>query len=393
MNLYQKNNTYGELKSVALGSYYYPEYFKYIKNSAVRESLMKIAEEVNCDLDNFEIFLKTKNIKVIRPALPDIDQFNNYIETHQQLPRPPLQPRNNHSVIGNQLYKLESAEIKIDQCLMQYNENMIDLSAANQQFYQESLQSNQHCCNNGTWFARQKYQELAGPDWPTFEQYVLGKTAALPHIQQEIDTFQSVLKYNNRDFGHLRGPNIFPTDQGIVIDSNEYCNYSHWAAENITNKQHYISINTGAGHTDGCFTILGHNIILGIDPLIDYKKHFPEYTVIPVSDRNYMDHVQSFKMMKSLVNGKWWVNGAEHNLEFVNFVKKYCSDWTGYVAETVFDVNVLAIDPDTVCVTGNNQQIIDQLNNHGIDAVLIPWRHRFFVDGGLHCITLDLYRE
>ncbi len=60
MNLYKKNNTYGELKSTVIGSYYYPDYFKYIKNSSVREPLMKIAEEINQDLDQFENFLKTK---------------------------------------------------------------------------------------------------------------------------------------------------------------------------------------------------------------------------------------------------------------------------------------------------------------------------------------------
>jgi hypothetical protein len=28
-----------------------------------------------------------------------------------------------------------------------------------------------------------------------------------------------------------------------------------------------------------------------------------------------------------------------------------------------------------------------------MEPVYVPWRHRYFWDGGLHCITLDLYRE
>ncbi len=28
-----------------------------------------------------------------------------------------------------------------------------------------------------------------------------------------------------------------------------------------------------------------------------------------------------------------------------------------------------------------------------MEPVYIPWRHRYFWDGGLHCITLDLVRE
>ena len=27
-----------------------------------------------------------------------------------------------------------------------------------------------------------------------------------------------------------------------------------------------------------------------------------------------------------------------------------------------------------------------------MEAIYVPWRHRFFWDGGLHCITLDLVR-
>ena len=30
---------------------------------------------------------------------------------------------------------------------------------------------------------------------------------------------------------------------------------------------------------------------------------------------------------------------------------------------------------------------------HKIEPIIVPWRHRYFWDGGLHCITLDLNRE
>ena len=33
------------------------------------------------------------------------------------------------------------------------------------------------------------------------------------------------------------------------------------------------------------------------------------------------------------------------------------------------------------------------LKKHNVEPVYVPWRHRYFWDGGLHCITLDLYRE
>ena len=37
--------------------------------------------------------------------------------------------------------------------------------------------------------------------------------------------------------------------------------------------------------------------------------------------------------------------------------------------------------------------MINFLKKHNMEPVHIPWRHRYFWDGGLHCITLDLERE
>jgi hypothetical protein len=139
--------------------------------------------------------------------------------------------------------------------------------------------------------------------------------------------------------------------------------------------------------------VLGHQLILGIDPLIDYQAAFPGHILIAVPPENYMNLISGYQTMQQTVQGKWWVPGQEQNQNFTNYVEKYLADWTGHVYESVFDVNVLSIDPDTVCVTGDNPEILKQLCKHGIKPVVIPWRHRFFVDGGLHCITLDLCRE
>lgn len=392
MNAYRRHNTYGQLKTTVLGSFYYPEYFEFIKNPAVRLSLQNVASEINQDLDNFEKFLVSQGVSVIRPSLPDQAFFQDYFEQYQKLPTAPLQPRNNYSVIGDRLYKLCNENVFIDHCLQQYNSaDIVDLSSHNQELFDQCLVQNTECSHNNTWFRRKKYQELAGPDWPSFVDYVNDVEITNQVIAQEIESFADTLRYH--DFDLLQGPNIFPTDQGIVIDCNEYCDYVAWAKKHISNTANYTNINTTAGHTDGCFVVLGNKTILGISPLIDYQTAFPQHRVIPVPPDSYMSHVESFYKMKSLVHGRWWVEGQESNLDFINFVEQYCRDWVGYVEETVFDVNVLAINNSTVCVSGKNPQIKQQLAQQGIDVVDIPWRHRFFVDGGLHCITLDLVRE
>ena len=87
------------------------------------------------------------------------------------------------------------------------------------------------------------------------------------------------------------------------------------------------------------------------------------------------------------------VDFKETNKSFTEFVDQYLSEFTGFSAESIFDVNVLALDQNTIFVNNNQTAVTNQLNRAGIETIEIPWRHRFFVDGGLHCITLDLDRE
>ena len=51
------------------------------------------------------------------------------------------------------------------------------------------------------------------------------------------------------------------------------------------------------------------------------------------------------------------------------------------------------LDDSHVCVSNYNKQVFDFLEKHNIEPIIVPFRHRYFWDGGLHCVTLDLYRE
>ena len=104
--------------------------------------------------------------------------------------------------------------------------------------------------------------------------------------------------------------------------------------------------------------------------------------------------MKGFLDLKRKNAGKWWLAGEEDNAEFTHFVETWLQDWVGYVEETVFDVNVLMLDEHHCCISNpNNEQVNTFLKKHNVEPVYVPWRHRYFWDGGLHCITLDLYRE
>ena len=93
------------------------------------------------------------------------------------------------------------------------------------------------------------------------------------------------------------------------------------------------------------------------------------------------------------MKGRWWIKNEENNAVLAKFIDKWLSEWVGYVAESVFDVNMLSIDENTVICNNYNKSVFEFLKKHKVEPVIFNFRHRFFWDGGVHCITQDLYRE
>jgi hypothetical protein len=97
--------------------------------------------------------------------------------------------------------------------------------------------------------------------------------------------------------------------------------------------------------------------------------------------------------MKQKVGGKWWIQGEEDNNQLIGYVESWLKDWVGYCEETVFEVNMLSINDQCVIVNNYNKQVFDFLKKHHIEPIICEQRHRLFWDGGVHCLTQDLYRE
>jgi hypothetical protein len=54
---------------------------------------------------------------------------------------------------------------------------------------------------------------------------------------------------------------------------------------------------------------------------------------------------------------------------------------------------MLVIDEHNVICNGYNKDVFDAFERHNITPHIINFRHRYFWDGGLHCITSDIARE
>ena len=150
-------------------------------------------------------------------------------------------------------------------------------------------------------------------------------------------------------------------------------------------------INTG-GHSDGTYCPVCPGLIVSLKDVPMYQDTYPNWEVVYLPDQSW-SAVKPFLDLKTKNQGRWWIPGFEYDNDVVNTVESWLKDWTGYVEETVFDVNMLIIDPKNVVVFNYNKKVFDALERFGITPHVVPFRHRYFWDGGIHCVTSDLHRE
>lgn len=365
------------LKTVILGDCYPIEFYQGIKNDKIKSALMKITEDTLEDLSYYEQILKQFGCNVLRPSIDKNIRIENFIENSVikgGVPRAPLQARDFQFVLGNKIYIAgDDANGEFTSLLKNYNQKDIDdyKSIENDPDY---IMSRDH------------YNFVAGESWPLYDDYVNKnfKNTSF-EIVEEIKSFG--WKF------------ITPPPSNTLVGKDLYIDDAYGGtSKSVINRYRqshpYLRINqlNIGGHSDGCFHTLKNGAILSLRNIQAYEKTFPNWDVCYLPNQSW-DLVRPFLDFKFKVGGKWWVPGEEENDEFTTFVETWLQDWVGYCEESVFDVNVLMLDENHVCVNNYNETAFAFFKKHKIEPIIVPWRHRYFWDGGLHCITLDLYRE
>ena len=384
MNQYNIWNKWSKLKTVMLGDNYSSNFFKDIKNNRIRSALQRIADETQEDLENYEKVLKDFGCNVLRPALDDNDSIMNYINNEGavagSVPRSPLQPRDAQLVIGNNLYRTHIDHNAITKVFNNYNSSdivaWVDRHTTDIRFWSED-----------------RWNQLAGDSWGTYNEYKndIDFFEKLPiEIYKEIMLYHKISGEKNL---LVQAPSLTLVGRDLYVDCKDN-NFYQFQTQSILDNVSNIRVNTlnHGGHSDGCFHTIKPGAILSILDIQNYKHTFPGWDICYLPGESW-GKVSGFTKLKKQVGGKWWVPGEEENDEFTHFVETWLQDWVGYVEESVFDVNVLVLDEHHVCVNNMNPTVIEFLKKHRMEPVHVPWRHRYFWDGGLHCITLDLERE
>ena len=130
-----------------------------------------------------------------------------------------------------------------------------------------------------------------------------------------------------------------------------------------------------------------------------YKKYWPEIPVLELSTTN-AGNVNNWAPVESLfaqqelakTSGRYLISKHTLTDTDVAFIDQYLAQWVGYCEETLFDINLSIIDKENIMVISQNSSVYEKLESLGIKIHKVPFRHRFFWDGGLHCITNDLVR-
>lgn len=327
------NSPWDPLRHVWVGASYSPEFYSPIKNNFIKDSLQKIAQETEEDYQNLINVLEKFSIKVERPVIDSKITIMDYVNT-----------------VGALDYKTSNSFTLIPRPPMQPRDSMLIVGNTMIEANAELQWFESHIANLG-----------------------LAPGQLVRNIGQKFDA-----------------PLITVVGKHLVVDCREHS----WLGDYIQTlcpDRIVVPVMIG-GHNDAVFCPVAPGLIVSTYHHNNYKDTFPGWEVKFIENQSW-NAIPGWRQFKHSNVTKWWTPDKDNNPEFEQFVDTWLTHWLGYVDETVFDVNMLPINERTILVNNYNKELFAWFAGKGIEPVVVPFRHRFFWDGGIHCITGDLYRE
>lgn len=370
--MYSVYQHWDPLKVCIVGRSYAPEFYSFIKNSRVRSVMERVAFETEEDYQKLIKLLESFRVKILRPDVSD--NHEEYLNCYSnKISPPPMTPRDYSIMLGKEFYwKVVNPADK------------------------------------------EHWNFIRGADWPKnpptsneevnkLSKFVINELTYDPFELHWKSILNQIEKYSKIYQGvNLSVPDLFNSAMTTRVGKDLY--FGTPGPTSLDKKQkiqklysetfpdYRCHIVDTEGHNDGTFCPVVPGLIISLKDIQNYKKTFPDWEVIYLPVQRW-SKVKSFLDLKEKNHGKWWVPGEELNDDFTNFVESWLDHWVGYVEETVFDVNMLVIDEKNVICNNYNEKVFRAFERYGITAHVINFRHRYFWDGGLHCITSDVHRE
>jgi hypothetical protein len=318
-----------QLKHAIVGSCYSENFFSPIKNTQIRESLQQIATETNEDYANITQTLESFGVEVSRPCVTDTLTIMDFVNAQ-----------------GTIDFQTANSFTLIPRPPMQPRDSIL----------------------------------IVG-------NRLLGTTKEIELFDHLIDSANKIQLGEHQQFD---APLVTVVGDTLIADCRDH-DFLKDLLQDLFPDYKIKPVYIG-GHNDAVFCLPKPGVIVGTYHADNYADTFPGWTVKHLENQSW-NAIPNWRKIKHSNINNWWAPEAIANPVFSQFVDSWLHKWTGYVKETVFDVNMLSINESTILVNNYNRDLFEFFKQHKIEPVIVNFRHRFFWDGGIHCVTSDLYRE
>jgi hypothetical protein len=365
--LFNVHQHWDPLRVCAVGKSYSPEFYSWITVPRVRELFERIAIETEEDFQNIIRKLESFNVQVVRPNIAERDPHM------KSFPAPPMTPRDYCIMVGDTFYECLSLDLvrSYEMCrdpswpIVNSWDDYHNLP----DWIKQELDVVHGVGTRGTWLER---------CWQPMFDLLKQNNVPIERHYLDYDLNGAMVTRMGRDlyFGTMRPGQ----DRNIIkrLVSSRFPNH----------RTHVVDTE---GHADATYCPVCPGLIISLCDVPTYAETFPGWEVVYLEHQGW-SQVRPFMDLKKRNKGKWWIPGFEYDTAVIEVVDRWMDHWVGFVEETVFDVNMLIIDPKNVIVFNENDIVFEALNRYGITAHVVPFRHRYFWDGGIHCVTTDLHR-
>lgn len=339
------------LRKVVLGAPFPPDTFDWHQDPETRDVMRQIFEETAEDIAVLEKILTDRGIEVVRPQ----NIFTITGEPQIKLPwmecgfpNHPLMPRDTLMPYGHTIFECFTGGDN------RYFENLA---------YYDSVVE---------WWK-------AGADWVSMPGVMVRGSGKGP---TGYDTYSAEQKVLYHAANMIKCGNTILFSQAWEEDNKKGKGTllgKQWMKREIELRYpgtRFLDLPVG-GHADGKIALLRPGV------LMTWNKN---WVPAEMSNWDIIEVDDNADMPEDFLN-------TRKRRFYKEYVSKWLSHWVGYADESIFDVNVLSLDENTVVCTGRNEEAFRRMERHGIEPVVWRFRHQYFWDGGIHCLTSDIVRE
>jgi hypothetical protein len=378
--MYSVYQHWDPLQVCIVGRTYGPEFYSWIKNLQTRNRFERLAEETEEDYQRLIGLLSGKfGIEVLRPEFPE-DLSSLYIDG--KWVQPPTAPRDYFLMIQDRFWvpRIPNASHAWSVFYRQNKLNWWPDYIRPQDFY---ITWPEYAVDISEGF--QKFCQ-------TDQQHLDGKLRFYKHIFDQIGKQGNEIVSTELDF--INGCFVSRIGNDLYFATQTYHDDKQGILDQVNQlfpdtRNHVV--NSG-GHGDAVYCPVTPGLIISLNDVPTYADTFPDWEVVYLPPSEYA-HMREFEFSMKHNKGRWFIPGFEQDNNLIHLVDHYFDEWVGQVSETVFDVNILIVDPKNIVVSTHNDIVEAACARHGIEVHIVPFRHKYFWDCGIHCVTNDLSRS